>query len=141
METGVESKTSDRWRTPTAIGVAAAIGAPIGVFLHMTAVPFGPVLYGWFVALAGAIIVPGGLCFLATHRYALVRFAYAAGVSTGAVATGLIAPRGDLEFWWVPLQFMIIFGVVCSVSLMAAGFWAVLNWADERFRKWEGPIE
>ena len=132
---------SKAWRTPTAIWGSAATGTAVGVFLHLTAVPFGPVFLGWFLALAGAIIVPGGLCFLATHRYVLVRFTYAAGVAAGAVATGLIAQRGDREIWWVPLLFMIIFGVVCSVSLMAAGFWVVLNWAEERFRKWEGPIE
>ena len=48
----VREAGSQDWRTPTAIGLAAAIGVPVGVFLYASAVPFGPVLVGWFIALA-----------------------------------------------------------------------------------------
>jgi hypothetical protein len=129
------------WRTPTAIWVAATIGTAAGVFLYMTAVPFGPVLFGWFIVLVGATIVSTGLCFMATHGFMYVRIAYAVGVAIGALLMGLFAPRGEPVIWWLPLQFTIIFGLVFSVSLLVPGFWVVLNWAEERFRKWEGRIE
>jgi hypothetical protein len=132
---------SDAWRTPTAIAVAAAIGVPVGVFLYASAVPFGPVLLGWLVALAGALIVPGGLCILATHRYVLVGFAYAAGVAGATVVAGLIAPRGDLDFWWPPLQFAIVFIIVALVSLIATGLCALLKWEDKRARAKGRPSE
>lgn len=58
---------------------------------------------------------------------------------------GLFAPRGAPVIWWLPLQFTIIFGLIFGlvffVSLLVPGFWAVLNWVEERFRKWEGRIE
>jgi hypothetical protein len=99
MDNDIDPSKSDAWRTPTAIGVAAAIGVPVGFFLYASAVPFGPVLLGWLVALAGALIVPGGLCILATHRYVLVGFAYAAGVAAATVVADLlVAPRSDPEF-------------------------------------------
>ena len=54
---------------------------------------------------------------------------------------GFICSRGAPVIWWLPLQFAIIFGLVFFVSLLVPGFWAVLNWAEERFRKLEGRIE
>ena len=101
MATDVERITSNAWRTPTSIGLAVAIGAPLGVFLYATAFPFGPVLLGWFVALVGAIIVPGGLCFLATRGYLFVRLSFAAGVAGGTVGAAVLAPHGEPDFWWM----------------------------------------
>lgn len=107
----------------------------------MTAVPFGPILFGWIVVFLGATIVPTILCFLATHGYIHVRIAYAVGVAIGALLMGLFSPRTAFVIWWLPLQFTIIFALVFFVSLLAPGFWAVLNWAEDVFRKWEGRIE
>jgi len=141
MDNDVGRSKSDAWRTPTAIGVAAALGAPVGIFLYMSAVPFGPVLLGWLVALLGALIVPGALCMLATHRYILVGFAYAAGVAAATVVAALIAPRSDPDFWGPPLQFAIIFVIVGLVSLVATGLCALLKWEDQRARAREKPNE
>ncbi len=144
MDSDVDRSKSDAWRTPTAIGVAAAIGAPVGVFLYMSAVPFGPVLLGWLVALVGALIVPGALCILASHRYVFVGFAYAAGVAAATVVAGLVAPRTDpdfSDFWRVPLQFAIIFVIVSMVSLIATGLCTLLKWEDQRARAREKPSE
>jgi hypothetical protein len=141
MDNSVDRSKSDAWRTPTAISAAAAIGVPVGVLLYATAVPFGPVLLGWLVALAGALIVPGGLCILATHRYVLVGFAYAAVVAGASVVAGLVAPRTDPDFWGPPLQFAIIFIIVGLVSLIATGLCALLKWEDKRARAKEKPAE
>jgi hypothetical protein len=129
------------WRTPTAKWVAATLGTFAGVLLYMTAVPFGPVLFGWFIVFVGAITVPTGLCFLATNGFVYVRIAYSVGVSIGVLLMGLFAPRDAPFTWWLPLQFTIIFGLVFFVSLLVPGFWVVLNWAESRFRQWEGRIE
>jgi hypothetical protein len=135
MGNDADRSKSDAWRTPTAISVAAAIGIPVGVFVYASAVPFGPILFGWLVVLAGALIVPGGLCILATHRYVLVGFAYAAGVAAATVVAGLVAPRSGPDFWWgPPLQFAIVFVIVGLVSLIATGLCALLKWEDQRAR-------
>ena len=141
MDNDLDRSKSDAWRTSTAIGVAAAIGAPVGVFLYMSAVPFGPVLLGWLAALVGALIVPGALCILATHRYVLVGFAYAAGVAAATVIAGIVAPRSDPDFWGLPLQFVIIFVIVGLVSLVATGLGTLLKWEDQRARAREKPSE
>jgi len=132
---------SQDWRTPTAIGLAVAIGVPVGVLLYASAVPFGPVLVGWFIALAGALVVTGGLCMLATHRYVLVGFAYAAGVAGATVVAALVAPRSAPVWWGPPLQFAIIFIVVGLVSLISSGLCALLKWEDSRAREKDKPSE
>jgi hypothetical protein len=142
MENDVDRSKSDAWRTPTAISAAAAIGVPVGVLLYASAVPFGPVLLGWLVAFAGALVVPGGLCILATHRYVFVGFAYAAGVAGATVVAGLVAPRSDPDFWWgPPLQFAIVFITVGLVSLIATGLCTLLKWEDKRARAKDKPSE
>jgi hypothetical protein len=141
MENDGDLLGSDAWRTPTAISVAAVIGIPVGVLLDASAVPFGPVLLGWLVALAGALIVPGALCILATHRYVLVGFAYAAGAAGATVVAGLVASRGDTDFWGPALQFAIVFVIVGLVSLIATGPCALLKWEDRRARAQEKPSE
>jgi hypothetical protein len=142
MDNDVDRLKSDAWRTPTAISAAAAIGVPVGVLLYASAVPFGPVLLGWLIALAGALIVPGGLCILATHRYVLVGLAYAAGVAGATVVAGFVAPRNDHDFWWgPPLQFAILFIIFGLVSLIATGLCSLLKWEDKRARAKEKPWE
>lgn len=59
MDKNADRSRSGARRTSMAISMAAVIGIPVGVFLHASAVPFGLVLFGWFVALAGALVVPG----------------------------------------------------------------------------------
>ena len=78
-----------------AIGLAVASGVPIGILLYASTVPFGPVLVGWFVALVGALVVPGVLCILATHHYVIVGLGYAAGVAASTVIAGLVAPEAS----------------------------------------------
>jgi hypothetical protein len=134
MDNDGDFSRSDAWRTPTAISVAAVIGIPVGVLLYASAVPFGPVLFGWLVALAGALIVPGGLCILATYRYFLVGFAYAAGVAGATMVADLVAPRNDPDFWGSALQFANVFIIVGLVSLLATGPCALLKWEDKRAR-------
>jgi len=133
MDNDVVPSNSDAWRTPTAISAAGAIGVPIGVLLYASAVPFGPVLFGWLVALFGALIVPGVLCIVATDRYVLVGFAYAAGVAAATVVASLVAPRTD-NWWWSPLQFAIVFVIIGMVSLIATGLCTLLKWEDMRTR-------
>jgi hypothetical protein len=82
----------------------------------------------------GALIVPGGLCILASHRYVLVGLAYAAGVAAATVVASLAAPRSAPDFWWLPLQFAIVFVMVGLVSFIATGLYALQKWEDQRAR-------
>ncbi|HWY88673.1 MAG TPA: hypothetical protein VNX28_18315 [Gemmataceae bacterium] len=136
-DTNTQHQVATSWRTRTAIGVAAAIGFPVGVFLYATAVPFGPVLLGWFVALMGAIVVTGGLCILATGRYVLVGFSFAAGVAAATVIAGLISPRSVPDWSGALIQFAIVFAIVGVVSLISSGLCALLKWEDKRARQKE----
>jgi hypothetical protein len=124
-----------RWRTPFAIGLAIAIGVPVGVFLYASAVPFGPVLVGWFVALVGAVVVSGMLCLLATDRYAIVGLGYAAGVAASTVIAGLLFPRSAPYWWGLPFQFALVFAIVSLPSLIGSGLCALLKWEDKRARE------
>jgi hypothetical protein len=133
---------ANTWRTPTAIGLAAAIGVPIGLFLYATAVPFGPILLGWFVALAGAVVVTACLCILATHRFVTVGVGYAAGVAAATVVAGLVMPRsgpdvGGLLYHVGRLvaQFGVSFTILAAASLPASGLCALLKWEDRRARQ------
>jgi len=117
-----------------AISMAAIIGIPVGVFLHASAVPFGPAVLGWLVALAGGLIVPGLLCIRATHRYLLIGFAYAAGVAAATVGAALVAPRSEPDFSWLSIQFAIVFVVIGLTSLIATELCTLLKREDERAR-------
>src|SRR5271169_6568203 len=76
-------------RTASAIGLAIAAGVPVGLFLNACAVPFGPVLAGWFVALLGAVVLTASLCVLATDRYVTVGVGFAAGVAATSVIASI----------------------------------------------------
>lgn len=137
MNTDEPQSESDAWRTPTAIAIAAAIGIPFGVFLYGAAAPFGPIFYGWFVVLAMAILVGGGLSIMATNRYVLVGFGYAAGVAAATVVARLVYPRSDVEWLDLPVQFVIILAIVSVASLPGSGLVALLKWEDQRAREKE----
>jgi hypothetical protein len=123
------------WRTPTAIGLAVAAGVPVGLFLNASAVPFGPVLLGWAVALVGAVVLTAGLCVLATSRYVTVGVGYAAGVAASGVVAS-ITVSGIGENWLEPLAlFGIIFSIVAFVSMFASVPCALVKWEDKRARK------
>ena len=141
MDKNADRSRSGARRTSMAISMAAVIGIPVGVFLHASAVPFGPVLFGWFVALAGALVVPGLLCLRATHRYLLIGFAYAAGVAAATVGAALVAPRSDTDRSWLIFQFAIVFVVVGLTSLIATGLCTLLKREDQRARAKEKPSE
>jgi hypothetical protein len=130
------TRTPARWRTPAAIALAVAAGVPVGLFLNASAVPFGPVLDGCFVALAGAIVVSAALCILATHRYVIVGLGYAAGVAI-TVVTASIATIGIKEGEWLgpPAQFAIVFTIVGCASLFGSLPCALLKWEDKRGRE------
>jgi hypothetical protein len=123
------------WRTPMAIALAVAVGVLVGIFLYASAVPFGPVLLGWLIALAGAVVVSAGLSILATGRFFLVGLGYATGVAVAAVVAGLVAPRGTPDWWDPPLQFLIVFGVVGIPALLGSWVCALLKWEDQRVRQ------
>jgi hypothetical protein len=57
------------------------------------------------------------------------------------VLAGLIAPRSDLDYWGLPLQFAIIFVIVGLVSSIATGLCALLKWEDQRARAKEKSNE
>jgi uncharacterized membrane protein HdeD (DUF308 family) len=137
MESNDHRPKTEAWRTPAAIGIAVAIGIPVGVFFHASAVPFGPVLLGWLVALVGAVVVVGALSLLATRRYVFVGFGYAAGVAAAAVISRLVFPRSDLNWWGPPLSFAVIFAIVSVVSLICSGLCALVKWKDQRARERE----
>ncbi len=123
------------WRTPTAIGLALAAGVPISLFLCASAVPFGPILVGWFLALGGAVVVTAGLCVLATGRFVTVGTCYAASVATTA-AVATIAKSGVGVSWWEPFaQFGVIFSIVAFASLFGSIPCALIKWEDKRARE------
>ena len=123
-----------RWRTPTAIALAVMVGVPAGLFLKASAVPFGPILVGWFVAFVGAVVASVSLCVLATRRYILVGLGYAAGVAA-TVVVATIATSGIQDKWWIPpAQFAAIFTIVGCASLLGSGLCAILKWEDKKAR-------
>jgi MFS family permease len=132
MSTNANIRRPARWRTPTAIGLAVAAGVPVGLSVSASAVPFGPVLVGWFVALAGAVIVSAALCVLATHRYIIVGLAYAAGVAAAVVAASIAAFGIEGEWWRPPAQFVIVFMIVGFASLFGSLPCALLRWEHRR---------
>jgi hypothetical protein len=134
MKCDDDDAMAQAWRTPTAIAIATAIGIPVGIFLHASGGPFGPVLLGWFVTLVGAILVAGGLSILATNRYVLVGFGYAAGVAAATVVTALVSARSEPDWWGPAAQFAIIFAIVSVVSLIGSWLCALLKWEDQRAR-------
>jgi FtsH-binding integral membrane protein len=135
MSTGHFPPHPESWRTPAAMWLAVAIGGLVGIFLHASAVPFGPILLGWFVTLVGAVLISGILCVLATSRYLRVGFAYAAGVAAASVLSALVAPRSPPPWWGPPLQFIVIFLIVACVSLIGTSLVALLKWEDRKVRE------
>lgn len=82
------------------------------LLLKASAVPFGPILVGWFVALVWAVVASASLCVLATRRYILVGLGYAAGVAA-TVVVATIATSEIQDKWWIPSsQFAVIFTIV-----------------------------
>jgi hypothetical protein len=123
------------WRTPCAVALAVGIGIPVGLFVHATAVPFGPVLIGWISAFAAAVVVPAGLCFLATNRYSLVGLGFAAGVALAVVVASL-ATTGVGHKWTDSLaQFAIVFVIISFPAVLSSGVCALLKWEDKRARE------
>jgi hypothetical protein len=118
-----------------AIGLAAAAGVPVGLFLNACAVPFGPVLVGWLVAVLGAVILVAGLCVIATDRFVTVGVGYATGVAATSVV-GRISTSGIGVSWLGPLaQFGVIFFILAFASLFGSIPYALLKWEDRRARE------
>jgi len=117
--------------TPLAIGLTFAIGVAVGVFVYASAVP---ALVGWFVALVCGFVVSGVLSILATNRYALVGFGYAAGVAAACGIAGLVFPQSDPDWSGALFGFAIIFAIVSLPSQLGAGLCALLKWEDKRAR-------
>ena len=135
MSTNSPDREPATWRTPLAIALALAIGAAIGVFLYASAVPFGPILFGWLVALLGAVVVTSILCILATSRYRLVGLAYAVGVASSCVIANLVDPQGTPDWWDLPLQFVLVFSILSVPALFTSFICALLKWEDDRARE------
>ncbi len=126
-------------RTRWAIGLAFASGVPIGVFLHASAAPFGPVLVGWLVALVGAVVVSVALGILATDHYVIVGWGYAAGVAA-AIVVASVAADGIQGDWSGPLfQFAMIFAILACVSLVGSLPCALVKWEDKKVREGTQP--
>jgi hypothetical protein len=122
-------------RTSVAIRLAIAFGIPAGIFLYASAGPFGPVLFGWLVALAGAVLVTGAIGAFTTGRYVAIGLGYAAGVAVSASIAGLETPRQVGHDWWaLPAQFAIVFTIVGSMSFIGSGLCTVLKWEDKKAR-------
>jgi hypothetical protein len=125
-------------RTSAAIGMALAAGVPVGLFLNLSAVPFGPILVGWFVTLAGGVIITAGLCILATSRYVVVGLAYAASVAATVVVVSHL--DGCLL---AAAQFASIFAIAGAASLLGSLTCWLLKWEDKKAReltKSQAPI-
>lgn len=122
--------------TPRAIGLAAAAGVPIGVFLSMCGnPPFGPVLLGWGVALLGAVVITAGLAVLARDHETMVGVGYAAGAAGSAVVTRMIL-SGVGNDWCGPLwSFAAILSILASVSLLGSVPCTILKWEDRKARQ------
>jgi hypothetical protein len=115
--------------------LAVGIGIVVGLFLHATAVPFGPVLLGWIVALVGAVVVNAALCVLATDRFHLVGLGFAAGVALAAVVAS-VATDGVGNEWLGPLaKFVVVFGIVLIPAGLTSSLCALLKWEDRRARE------
>src|SRR5262249_908452 len=81
-------------RTRTAIVLAVGIGVLVGLLMHANiAFQLAPVLVAQIACFAAAIVVPAGLCMLATNRYPLIALGFAAGVALAIVAVH-VAIRG-----------------------------------------------
>src|SRR5207245_2338299 len=133
--TASDTSEPHRWRTPVAIGVGIMMGIPVGLFLKATAVPFGPILLGLFVALLVAIIVSAALSVLATDCYLLVGIAYPVGMSAAIVTASLIA-EGMPDPWWVlPTAFAVNIAVWGLPSLLTVGLCVLLKWEDRKARE------
>jgi hypothetical protein len=122
------------WRTPTAIGLAVTAGVPVGVFLNASAVPFGPILVGWFVALVGAVVITAGLCVLATNHDTIIGVGYSAGVAGSAVVARFITSGIGDDWSGPPASFAVIFMIVASFSLLGSVPLTLLKWEDKRAR-------
>ena len=76
---------------------------------------------------------------MATGRYFIVGFGYAAGVAMATVIAGLVVPRSDPDWLGVLLQFVSVFMIVSVPSLMTSGVCVLLKWEDNRARRKYGP--
>jgi hypothetical protein len=128
--TECDTRMPSGWRTPAAIALATALGVPGGIFLKMSAVPFGPVLLGWIVVLVGGFVASAALCILATHRYSAVGLGYAAGMSM----TVVIASDGG-EWTGKAFQFAMSFTIVGCASMFGSLLCGLLKWEDEKARE------
>jgi hypothetical protein len=112
-----------QWRTLTAVLLAFIAGIPAGMFGIASAVPFGPVLVGWFVILAGSVLVTAVLGLLASERAVFVGFCYSAAVASTIVISRVIERlkfEHSVEIWSVLAQFAVISLIVGTVSLIAS---------------------
>src|SRR5262245_6305965 len=118
-------------RTRTAIVLAVGIGVLVGLLMHANlALRLAPVLLGQIACFAAAIVVPAGLCMLATNRYPLIGLGFAAGVALAIVVVH-VATRGIGNLWTEPLaQFALIFVIVSCPALLSTGICAV--WKREK---------
>ncbi len=124
-----------RWRTRWAITLAVGISFLVGLLLHATAVPLGPVLLGWSAALVGAVVVTAGLCILAADRLNLVGLGYASGVALAGVVAN-VAMVGVGPEWFSPfVQFVIVFALIFPPAGLTSSLCAILKWEDKRARE------
>src|SRR5262249_13696739 len=117
---GEQDRPAAPWRTPAAIASAVAAGVPGGLFLHASAVPFGPVLFGWVVALLGAVVLTAGLGVLATDRYVTVGVGCAAGVAAAAALADVWTAGIGVARWGPVAQFGVVFSLVAFASLFGS---------------------
>jgi uncharacterized membrane protein len=123
-----------RWRTRWAVALAVGIGILLGIFLHATAVPFGPVLLGMIAAFVGAIVVTAVLCILASDRLHLVGLGFATGVALAVVVASLAKNGVGSEPFGPIAQFVIVFAVVLVPAGLTSCLCAILKREDKRAR-------
>jgi hypothetical protein len=115
-----ESEPADQ-RTQIALTLAAFAGVPFGIFAYACAVPFGPVLIGWFVSIIADIGITAALCCFATRYYVGIGLTFAAGFAATICVANLVVQRtGPVEWWVPPVQFIVIFVIMGVVSLFGS---------------------
>jgi hypothetical protein len=135
-----------RLRTRWAIAVAVGVGIPFGLFLQVTAVPFGPVLLGMVAAFVGAVVVTAVLCILASDHFPLVAIGFSSGVALGTVVANVVAALGTVPegaatdgvgtiCLGLLAQFVIVFAIILIPAGLTASLCGILKWEDKRARE------
>lgn len=118
-------------RLGRAIGLAAFAGIPAGVFLKLSAAPFGPILLGWLAVLGCTVFVTMILGLLARQSPVTIGFSFAAGVAATVTIANAMVDGGQIE-WWQPFAtFGVIFAIVGVVSLFSSLLVAMCRHSDQ----------